>query len=78
MNLNINDIVEVSGHENKIGVIINIIRYDEYILEKNSSINCWLDVLWQDKKITTINASLVKKLQANEEENYKRKFSNLQ
>jgi len=77
MKLNINDIIEVTGHENKVGVIIKIICYNEYSLEENSSINYWLDVLWQDKSITTINASLVKKLHVNEEENHKRKFGNL-
>lgn len=77
MKFNINDIVEISGNENKIGVIINIICYNDYMLEKNSSINYWLEVLWQDKRVTTINASLVKKLHVHEEENYKRKLSNV-
>ena len=77
MKFNVNDIIEAVGRKNKVGVIIKIICYNEYKLEENSSINYWLDVLWEDKSITTINASLVKKLRSNEEENYKRKFSNL-
>lgn len=76
MHLKVNDVVELRGNVNKIGVITHIICNNEYKLE-DASINYWLNVLWQDKSITTINASLVQKLSINEEEDHKRKFGNL-
>ena len=75
MKIQVNDLVCGKTSINGVGIVIRILKVEEYKLDDDSD-NYWAEVLWENKIISITKIKHLTKIDEDYNEDYKRKLSN--
>ena len=75
MKIQVNDLVCGKTSINGVGIVIRILKFEEYKLDDDSD-NYWAEVLWENKIISITKIKHLTKIDEDYNEDYKRKLGN--
>jgi len=73
--IQVNDLVCGKTSKNGVGIVIRIIKFEEYMLDAMLP-QYWAEVLWENKILSITKIKHLTKIDEDYNEDYKRKLSN--